>query len=370
MTCELPLPPAQLYAIGLARGAGVAGRSSVAQTEACEPIVLAAQGSYAAGGTVMTAAGAFDPRPFFQPAGGQNHGDHAYVRYQTPVRARALPLVLWHGGGQAMRTWETTPDGREGFQSILLRGGWETHLLDQPRRGGAGHPNTIAPMAPPGPMDRALWHIFRLGVYPDFFPGVQFSPDPEALNQFWRQRTDDTGPEVREIIASAVSAIFDRIGDGVLITHSGSGKWGFVTAGGQPRIKAVVSYEPTNVVVPEGYEPRQIDVADPTVRAITTPLVVSPEHFAQLARVPIQIVMGDNIPSEASPYAGFDLWRVVAERVREFRDLINSEGGDCTILDLPAVGLSGNTHFPFSDLNNLAVAEQLFAFLASRGLDA
>jgi hypothetical protein len=47
--------------------------------------------------------------------------DHAYVFYQIPVNARKFPLVLWHGFGQFSKTWETTPDGREGFQNILLR---------------------------------------------------------------------------------------------------------------------------------------------------------------------------------------------------------------------------------------------------------
>jgi len=31
--------------------------------------------------------------------------------------ASKLPLVMWHGIGQSSKTWETTPDGREGFQT-------------------------------------------------------------------------------------------------------------------------------------------------------------------------------------------------------------------------------------------------------------
>lgn len=53
-----------------------------------------------------------------------------------PVGARRLPLVFWHGFGQFSKTWETTPDGREGFQNIFLRRGFPVYVIDQPRRGG------------------------------------------------------------------------------------------------------------------------------------------------------------------------------------------------------------------------------------------
>ncbi len=86
-----------------------------------EPMVIQEQGSFAVGGTVITAPGTFDPikQGAYNPAGtdpaGQTlHGDHAYVSYQVPVNARKLPLVFWHGHGESAKTWETTPDGREG----------------------------------------------------------------------------------------------------------------------------------------------------------------------------------------------------------------------------------------------------------------
>lgn len=31
---------------------------------------------------------------------------------------------MLHGAGQSSRTWESTPDGREGFQNIFLRRGF------------------------------------------------------------------------------------------------------------------------------------------------------------------------------------------------------------------------------------------------------
>ena len=63
------------------------------------------------------------------------HGDHAYVSYQIPENPHRLPLVFLHGAGQSGKTWESTPDGREGFGTIFLRRGFATYILDQPRRG-------------------------------------------------------------------------------------------------------------------------------------------------------------------------------------------------------------------------------------------
>ena len=78
------------------------------------------------------------------------HGDHAYAQFQIPEHARRYPLVMWHGGGQFSKTWESTPDGREGYQTIFLRRGFAVYILDQPARGRAGRSTvgiTITPTA-------------------------------------------------------------------------------------------------------------------------------------------------------------------------------------------------------------------------------
>ena len=72
------------------------------------PLMIQEQGSFAVGGSIITAPGTFDPirQGAYNPAGtdpaGQTlHGDHAYVFYQVPVNARKLPLVFWHGHGRS-----------------------------------------------------------------------------------------------------------------------------------------------------------------------------------------------------------------------------------------------------------------------------
>src|ERR1044072_644043 len=177
-----------------------------------EPLLIREQGSFAVGGTVINNPGKFDPlRP--TPDGQTFHGDHAYVFYQLPAKARELPLVMWHGIGQFSKTWEPTQDGREAYQNIFLRGDFGVYLIDQPRRGNAGRSTQPATLTPT-PDEQGWFGTFRLGIWPDFFPGVQFSRDPEALNQYFRQMTPNIGLIDGEVMTRAVAALFDKIGQG------------------------------------------------------------------------------------------------------------------------------------------------------------
>ncbi|KAG1447013.1 hypothetical protein G6F57_017173 [Rhizopus arrhizus] len=87
------------------------------------PLVIQEQGSFAVGGRVVQKPGLYDNNK--PTAEGQTfHGDHLYAFYQVPQNARPLPLVMLHGAYQSARSWETTSDGREGFQTLFLRRGY------------------------------------------------------------------------------------------------------------------------------------------------------------------------------------------------------------------------------------------------------
>jgi pimeloyl-ACP methyl ester carboxylesterase len=120
--------------------------AQVAAKDKSEPLTIQEQGSFAVGGKVTTNRGTFNPKQP-TPQGQTLHGDHAYVFYQIPMHRRKLPLVFLHGTGQFSKTWETTPDGREGFQTIFLRRRFPVYLIDQPRRGNAGRSTVSATIA-------------------------------------------------------------------------------------------------------------------------------------------------------------------------------------------------------------------------------
>lgn len=318
-----------------------------------QPLTIEEQGSFAVGGTVITAAGQ------------TYHGDHAYVFYQKPVNARRLPLVMWHGAGQFSKTWETTPDGREGFQTLFLRRQHSVYLLDQPRRGNAGR-STVATTINPTPDEQTWFNIFRIGVWPNYFDGVQFDRKPETLNQYFRSMTPNTGPFDIGVITDAVSALFDKIGPGILVTHSQSGGPGWTTAMKNRNVRAIVAYEPgSNFVFPEGEVPPAMPSIAGPLEGVAIPL----QDFMALTRIPIVIYYGDNIPEQPSGNLGQDNWRVRLAMARLWRDAVNRRGGDVTLVHLPEFGIRGNTHFPFSDTNNLQIADLMSTFLREKGLD-
>ena len=230
-----------------------------------EPIMLETQGSFMVGGSTVTNGGEFVFSEWLNPAGQTAYGDHAYVWYQIPVKPKKFPMVFLHGGGQSKKTWETTPDGREGFQNIFLRRGFSTYLVDQPRRGEAGF-STVSSDGPipPAFYDRTMFTLFRLGRWPDLYEDTQFPRDEESLNQFMRQGTPNTAP---------------------------------------------------------------LD------------------------------------------FDGEDQWRGEILMGRKFVELVNKYGGDAELVHLPELGIKGNTHFMFSDLNNIEIADLLSKWLKEKGLD-
>ena len=54
---------------------------------------------------------------------------------------------------------------------------------------------------------------------------------------------------------------------------------------------------------------------------------------------------------------------------RQFVDLINKYGGDAKLIHLPEIGIKGNTHALFSDLNNKEILKITEGWLAEKGLD-
>jgi len=343
----------------MGNGAGAAEQGKSA------PLIIQEQGSFAAGGQVAIAPGTFDPRKPMDPSGQTFHGDHAYAFYQIPVNARKLPIVMWHGAGQFSKTWETTADGREGFQNIFLRRGFGVYLIDQPRRGNAGR-SMVEATVKPTPDEQLWFNQFRIGLWPNYFKGVQVAQDAQTQDQFFRAMTPNTGPFDMNVVSDGVSAIFAKIGPGILFTHSQGGGPGWLTAIKNGNVKAIVAFEPgSSFVFPEGELPAPIPSAFDTVQGAAVPA----SQFAALTRLPILVVYGDNIPEHAVDLPAQDSWRARLEMARLWRDTVNKHGGDVTLVHLPEIGITGNTHFPMSDLNNVQIADLVSTFLAEKKLD-
>ena len=328
--------------LALTAGSGVTAAGT--RNDHSRPIVLDRQGSFEAGGRV--------PRD----AAKSLSCAHGHVEFQIPARARSTPLFLWHSSSTAV--WERRWDGGEGYRDIFLRRGFPIYLWDGPRVGRANWGcEDYAYRAVPG-RDEGNFTAWRFGGAPgQWFAGVQFpSRDPAALDQAMRARYDefDTMPNA-QLESDAAAQALARIGPSVLVTNSAGGLRAMLTAIKSDKVAAIVAYENPDFVLPRS-EDRGV------APGLYGPVYVSDADFQKLARIPIQLVWGDNIEKSES-------WSAAYRKSEAFVRLINARGGKAELPHLPTRGLRGNTHIPFADLNNAAVADLMAEFLHNNGLD-
>lgn len=332
-----------------------------------QPLTIAEQGSFFAGGKVIQQQGVYNTNNPMAHEGQTLHGDHAYVSYQKPVTPTKYPLVFLHGAGQSGKTWETTPDGREGFGTIFLRRGFSTYIVDQPRRGRAGN-STVSESIQVSPNDQFWFENFRMGIYPDLFEGSQFPNDQESLNQFLCQITPNTGAYDLDVISSALSTTLDQIGEAILITHSQGGGPGWQIALRNTKVKAVASFEPgTEFVFPADEMPSSIPTPANDAANISLSQPIELDEFMALTRIPIVILYGDNIPADSEHWA-FNRWYERVQIAKKWAETVNKHGGDASVIQLPEKGIYGNSHFMFAERNNLQIADLLEQWLIEKDL--
>ena len=328
-------------------------------------LVLQDQGTFTAGGTVTTEPGEWDPLDPTNPQGQTTHHGHASVFYQIPADYNGHDIVFLHGVTQSRVCWQTTADGRDGFDRIFLDNGYGVYLSDQPGRGEAGWTANPAEENSVG-QEQHMFGQFRYGVWPDFYPGILVPQTEEYMDQFFRQMTPDTGSYSTYEIGSAIAAILEKTGPAILMTHSAGGPMGWEAAMQSDNVEAIVALEPGSFPFPEGMMPEPIEnVYMPNYQGWK----VSMDDFSKLLDMPIIMYYGDYIPSEPSQNAGEDFWRANLELAHIFCDTVNELGGDCTLVVLPEIGIHGNSHFLQSDLNNQEIAGLILDWLRENNLD-
>ncbi|WP_417321068.1 alpha/beta hydrolase [Emcibacter sp.] len=339
-------------------------------------IELAAQGSFYFGFDHITAPGEFDVSDLRSNAGDIFPIHQGYVRFQIPAKSRKYPMVMVHGAGQTGKTYENSRD-REGYESIFLRRGWSVYIPDFTTRGRASTTTfsgsfgdllgkQVGPPTTQRYGNKHLFTGFRFGNWtdgePQFFPNVQFPQSRVELDQFCAQSvpfdlaapTGSTAADAVDTVSDNLSALMDEVGPAILITHSQSGPFGWHTRIKNSNVKAIVSYEPISFVFPD----QDLPAGENGIPA---------EEFAKLTQIPIQMVFGDYISAEGNHWQR--VWHKNLQRARLFADTINRHGGDAQVVHLPEVGIQGNTHFPFADLNNDQIADLLSRFLQEQALD-
>jgi pimeloyl-ACP methyl ester carboxylesterase len=309
-----------------------------------QPLTLASQGSFFVGGESKT-----------MPAAGRGQAgeitvNQMYVQFQIPLKgAQHVPVVMVHGCCLSSKTWETTPDGRMGWNEYFVRKDRSVYLADQSSRARSGFDPSIisevkAGTVPPSQLPnifaathQAAWSIFRFG--PKFgqpFPDEQFPI--EAVDELYKQMIPDLNatlpnpnPTWKNMAALAV-----KLNGAVLMGHSESGFFPEQAALIDPKgIKGLISIE---MPCPE----------------------LKPAEIATLAKIPTLVMFGDHL---GDVQGGIATWPASFESCNKFVQQVKAAGGDAEMMSLPKMGIKGNSHMLMQDRNNIQLADLILGWI-------
>ena len=242
----------------------------------------------------------------------------------------SVPLLMWHGGGMTGVTWETTPDGRPGWVELALRDGFDVYVSDAVERGRSSFPPTaVTEMAPVFRPKELSWQIFRMGpeggyasgpAERRFFEGQRF---PAAQFDVFCNQFVARWPELVPLVEKAYDLYLQQFESSIIMGHSQGCGFAQAAAAKQPGlVKAIVLVEPSG-----------------------SPTGLSNAELEGLKDVPHLVIWGDFF--EQSP-----VWQGYRQTVEAHLDALRAVGTPVTVVDLPAIGINGNSHFPMMDDNS------------------
>jgi pimeloyl-ACP methyl ester carboxylesterase len=329
--------------------ASVFAASALAQSSRVDlkkPLVIASQGSFFVGGEKKAL-----PTPPAPPSGGRGGfggGDvtvnQMYVQYQIPPNgSRHLPVVMVHGCCLSSKTWETTPDGRMGWDEYFVRRDRPVYLADQVSRARSGFDSSVisevkAGTRPPTALPNIIyasqqvaWTVFRFGpAFGKSFPDGQFPI--ESVDELYKQMIPDfnallpnPNPTWQNMAALAV-----QLKGAILMGHSES-----------------------------GFFPQQATLLNPSgIRAMISIEMPCPDlsadQIATLAKIPTLVMFGDHLGDVQGGPAN---WAQSLESCNAYVKKVKDAGGDAVMMHLPQMGIKGNSHMLMQDRNSLQLAD-------------
>lgn len=268
-----------------------------------------------------------------------------YVQYVQLKNAKAkYPILLWHGGGLTGNTWETKPDGNPGWQMFFLKAGHNVYVSDAVERGRSSwsrYPE-IYKSEPIFRTKKESWESFRIGPTYDndpskriSHPGVLFPA--ESFDQFMKSAVPRWITN-NQATQEAYDQLVQKVGPAVIVVHSQSGAFGARAALNAPdKVKAVVLIEPSGAPDP------------------------AKENLALLKNIPHLYIWGDNVDK-------YPTWPKYYANVARYRDALIENGVPVTWIDLPKIGIKGNSHMLMMDKNSDQIADIIQKWLESQNL--
>jgi hypothetical protein len=275
-----------------------------------------------------------------------------YVQYRIPKTVSHLPVIMVHGSGHTGVTYETTPDGREGWATYFARKNFPVYVVDHAGRGRSGFDPTVlnrakqeknAELLPSIPLttrERAYPNFLIGAKYPTPYPGQQFPV--EAQDQYFAQlvpNTETTLPGGGANTVNALAALVDKIGPAIVMVHSQSGGYGLDLIRKRPdKVAAFVDIEGS-------------------CGPLTQDDVTGAFH-----KVSTLMVFGDYTVGASGPNG--DERR---DQCTKSAAAINAAGGTAKFMLLPDLGIKGNSHMLMMDKNNIQIADLIIAWLDQSG---
>ena len=314
------------------------------------PLELEDDGSFFVGGTPMNSNFPGVPAAGGPAAPGQIIINQMYVHYRIPKASNRIPVVMVHGSGHTGATFETTPDGREGWATYFLRRNFPVYVVDHSGRGRSGFDPTLvnrakvegnAALLPDFPIatrERA-WLFFRFGAtFPTPHPGTQFPM--EALDQYFAQLVPNTETSLAgagQNTVKGLAALLDKIGPSIVLVHSQSGAYGLDLIRSRPTlVRAFVNVEGNCAPVAAN------EIASP------------------FSTMPFLAVWGDYSIGAPGPNGN-----ARRDGCAATISAIKQAGGAATFLLLPDQGIQGNTHMMMMDKNNLVIADKIIEWISA-----
>lgn len=332
---------------------------TIADLRASEtPLVLKAQGSFFVGGVKVEQTevelGSLGPR-------GHITINQMYVRYMVPQGGDdRVPVVMIHGATLTGKSWETTPDGRMGWDEYFVRNGHPVYVPDQVGRGRSGFNQAVYNNARAGstpPASQPAWLRFSdEGIWPNFrFGSKAGAPYPDsqfpvaAVDELSKQGVPDLNyglPQPNPTI-KALSELASQLKGAVLMGHSQSGSFPLEAALLNPTAaKGLVLLEPGRC--PDTYTEQQVKT---------------------LATVPILVVFGDHRDTPTG-LPTLPTWQARFEACEAMITRIKSAGGRAEMLAPPDRGIRGNSHMVMQDKNSLQIADLILQWIGAHTASA
>ena len=348
-----------------------------------KPLVLKAQGSFFVGGEKVEQTqgelGNLGP-------GGHIAVNQMYVRYMVPRGGeRSVPVVMVHGATLTGKSWETTPDGRMGWDEYFVRKGHPVYVPDQVGRGRSGFNQAVfnnvrAGSTPSGNQpvwlrfsDEGVWPNFRFGLK----PGEPFSDSQfplAAVDELAKQGVPDVtfgGIPTPNPTLKALSDLAGQLSGAVLMGHSQSGPFPLEAALINPAAtKGLVLVEPGSC--PARYTPEQIASLAKVLRPklerhrCSCRSMASQPKSTSPALDPLSVhVVGDHRDTPTG-LPTLPTWQARFEACQSFIGRITSAGGRAEMLNPPERGIHGNSHMIMQDKNSLQIADLILKWVDQR----